>query len=80
MKRVPFPIIKSAKGNDLEAVNFILQHFEGYIARRCLNTYADQYGNRKFFVDEDLRYHAESALLSAIFTFRFQDPPEDFIG
>lgn len=78
MRTVPFSVIAAAKKSDMEAITFIRRHFEGFIASRCLNTCADQYGNTKTLVDEDLRYHAENAMLSAIFTFQFRDPPEDF--
>lgn len=78
MKRVPFSIIAAAKRSDAEAIDFIRRHFEGYIANRCLTTYMDQYGNTKSSVDDDLRYHADIALLSAIFTFQFRDPPSNF--
>ena len=78
MKRVPFSIIAAAKQSDVEAVDFISRHFEGYIANRCLNSYQDQSGNTLSYVDDDLRYHAEIALLSAIFTFQFREPPADF--
>ena len=78
MRIVPFPIIVAAKESDIEAITFIRRHFEGYIASRCRNTYMDQYGSSKPFVDHELRYHAEIAMLSAIFSFQFRAPPEDF--
>lgn len=78
MKRVPFSIIRAAKECDIEAVDFIRRHFEGYIANRCLMTYADENGETRSYVDDDLRYRAETAMLSAIFSFRFMEPPEDF--
>ena len=77
MKTVAFSIIEAAKKYDYEAVEFIRRHFESYIASRCLIPYVDQYGNSKFIVDDELRYHAENAMLSAIFTFQFRDPPVD---
>ena len=79
MKRVPFPIIEAAKQCDTEAVNFIRRHFAGYIVSRSLRHYGDQHGNEKNFLDDELLYHAETAMLSAIFTFRFKDPPDDFM-
>lgn len=79
MKRVPFSIIMAAKGHDAEAVNFIRYHFEGYITSRCLCHRTDEYGNPFSFTDDDLRYRAESAMLSAIFTFQFREPPEGFM-
>lgn len=79
MKQIPFSIIKAAKDYDAEAVNFIRYHFEGYITSRCIFHRTDEYGNPLSFTDDDLRYRAESAMLSAIFTFQFREPPEDFM-
>ena len=78
MRYVPAPIIREAKKYDEEAVDFVLHHFEGYIVNRCLSSYMDEYGNTRTFLDEDLRYSARTALLSAIGTFEFVDPPENF--
>ena len=78
MKRVPFAIIQSAKAFDPEAVMFILQHFEGYIASQCMRTYMDNYDKSHLIVDDDLYYKAEIALFAAIAKFEFQAPPEDF--
>ena len=78
MRRVPFSIIEAAKNCDAEAVDFIRQHFEGYIASRCLCSYTDENGTTRSLVDIDLRYQAETAMLSAIFSFRFREPSDDF--
>ena len=78
MRYVPAPIIREAQKYDEEAVDFVLHHFEGYIVNRCLSSYMDEYGNTRTFLDEDLRYSARAALLSAIGTFEFVDPPEEF--
>lgn len=78
MRSVPFSIIKAAKESDTEAVAFIRRHFDGYIASQCLCYCMDEYGNMRSFVDDDLRYQAETAMLSAIFTFHFKEPPDDF--
>ena len=80
MNRVPFLIIQEAKKYDTEAVEFVFRHFEGYIAKRSLSIYKDEYGNTYSFVDDDLRYQAEIALFSAIAGFRFREPPDDFAG
>lgn len=78
MKRVPFAIIEAAKQCDAEAVEFVRRHFAGYIVNSSLRYYSDQYGNEKAFLDDELHYHAEAAALSAIFTFDFMEPPEDY--
>ena len=80
MNRVPFPIIQEAKKYDIEAIEFVFRHFEGYIANRSLSIHRDEYGNTCSFVDDDLRYQAEIALFSAIAGFRFREPPDDFAG
>jgi len=78
MRRVSFSIIEAAKNCDTEAINLIRQHFEGYIASQCLCRYTDENGDTRSYVDIDLRYQAETAMLSAIFSFRFKEPPDDF--
>ena len=80
MKRVPFTVICAAKQYDPEAVKFVLNHFEGYIAKRCLSACADEEGRIRSLVDEDLRYEAVNALFAAIEGFRFREPPDDFMG
>lgn len=78
MKRIPFSVIKAAKENGSEAVEYIKHHFEGYIASRCLQSYEGEDGQLHTYVDEDLRYLAEIALYAAIFRFQFAEPPEFF--
>ena len=78
MKNVLFHTIKAAKENDIEAAESIRQHFEGYIASRCLRQYEGTDGQIHTYVDEDLKYLAEIALYAAIFRFQFVDPPDDF--
>lgn len=75
MKLLPLSVIRAAKQNDAEAAQIILQHFEGYIASRCMETYTDV---NQTYVDEDLRYLAENAVYAAIFKFQFREPPEGF--
>ena len=78
MKWVPFPIIAAAKEYDTDAVEFIHRHFEGYIVYRSLRKYSDLYGNEKSFLDDERYSEAQAAMLSAIFSFDFLEPPEDY--
>lgn len=78
MKYIPFAVIKAAKENDIEAAEKIKNHFYGYILSRCMRQYRDTQGFMRTYIDEDLRYLAETALYEAIFTFQFKEPPEDF--
>ena len=79
MKLVPFAVIQEAKKFDTEAVEFVFRHFAGFIASKCQRHYTDEYGKERSYVDDDLRYLAEAAMLSAIFKFRFREPPDDFM-
>jgi hypothetical protein len=78
MKWVPFNIIAAAKECDTEAIEFICRHFEGYIVYRSLRKYSDLYGNEKSFLDDERYSEAQTAMLSAIFSFDFREPPEDY--
>lgn len=79
MKRVPFAIIKAAKKFDAEAVEFVFRHFEGFIASQCLINCADEHGDTRSHVDDDLYYQAQIALFRAIAGFQFREPPDDFM-
>lgn len=79
MKRVPFAIIQAAKKFDAEAVEFVFRHFEGFIASQCLIDCADESGNTRSCVDDDLYYQAQIALFRAIAGFQFREPPDEFI-
>ena len=79
MRQVPFSIIQSSKKFDPEAVKFILRHFEGYIARQSSTNYIDKCGNIHSCMDNDLHYQAEITIFKAIASFRFREPPDDFM-
>ena len=74
MRNVPLTTIKAAQACDLDAVNCILKHFEGYMLNRCSMRYRDMNGQYHSYIDEDLRYHAEIGLYAAIFKFRCREP------
>lgn len=78
MKRVPVCIIRAAKESDTDAIKSIIRHFRPHIIFRCLSYRTGADGHDHVFVDADLRDQAISALLSAIFTFHFKSPPDNF--
>ena len=78
MKRVPVCIIRAAKESDTDATKSIIRHFRPHIIFRCLSYCTGADGHDHVFVDADLRDQAISALLSAIFTFHFKSPPDNF--
>ena len=73
-----FPLIDASIKCYAVAFEFIRRHFAGFIVIRSLKLYSDQYGNEKSYLDDELRYYAEIGMLSAIFTFDFIDPPDDY--
>ena len=78
MNQIDFSTIKAAKDNSIAAAEEIQKHFEGYIISKSLRSGEDKDGKPVTIVDEDARYFAETALLAAIFTFQFRDPPDDY--
>ena len=45
---LPFSVIQKAAGGDVEAINAVLKHYEGYIARLSLRELYDEYDNSPF--------------------------------
>ena len=57
---LPFPIIVSAVGGDIEAINLVLKHYEGYITVLATKRSYDKNKNPCLYVDEEsLRYVQE---------------------
>ena len=67
---LPFSIIEKAASGDVEAINAVLKHYEGYIARLSLRELHDDYGNAHLCVDEELRRRLETKLITKLLTFR----------
>ena len=67
---LPFSVIQKAAGGDVEAINAVLKHYEGYKARLSLRELYDEYDNPHLCVDEELRRRLETKLITKILTFR----------
>ena len=67
---LPFSVIQKAVGGDVEALNTVLDHYEGYIARLSLRTLYDEYGNPHLCIDEELQRRLETQLITKVLTFR----------
>ena len=52
----------SAASGDVEAINRILKHYEGYIAVLSTRKLYDEYGNLHYCVDETLRRRLETKI------------------
>ena len=63
-------MIVAASSGDVEAINIVLKHYEGYIAALATCRLYDKYGNSHYCVDENLRRRLETKLITKILTFK----------
>lgn len=75
MRTIPICVLRAAKSWEPEAVEYVRKHFEGYIIAKSQVTYEDCEGRLHSYVDDDLKYCAEIAVLRALTNFKFRDPP-----
>lgn len=66
---LPYATIQSATKGDAEAINTVLRHYEGYIARLSLRPARDSYGCTRLCVDEAMRRRLEIKLITGILEF-----------
>jgi len=66
---IPYPVIVLAAGGDVDAINAVLKHYEGYIAVLSTKQLFDEYGNPHLCVDEGIRRRLETKLITAILNF-----------
>lgn len=67
---LPYAVIQKAAGGNVEAINAVLKHYEGYIAKLSMRELFDEYGNARLCIDEELRRRLETKLITKILTFR----------
>ena len=65
-KLVAFPVIVVASKGDVEAVNQVLQNYEGYIISLSTRTLYDEFGNPHICVDENIRDNDTSGGIRSI--------------
>lgn len=67
---LPYPVIVLAISGNVDAINTVLQHFEGFIAALSTRTMYDENNTPHLYVDEELRHRLETKLISKIPTFK----------
>ena len=67
---LPFDIICEAASGDSIAIEQVINHYSGYIAKLSMRMVYDENGNQHNIVDEDLRRRLKAKLASAILRFR----------
>ena len=67
---LPFDVICQAASGDTIAIEQVINHYSGYIAKLSMRTAYDENGRQHNIVDEDIRRRLEAKLASAILKFR----------
>ena len=64
-----FQMIRAASNGDIEAINAVLKHYEGYIAALSTRKMYDENRQVHYCVDEKLRRRLETKLITKILAF-----------
>ena len=67
---LPMEVIRSASSGDVEAIQKVLKHYEGYIAKLATRKLYDEYGNSYYCVDETLRRRLETKRITKVLDFK----------
>ena len=66
---LPFSVIEAAAGGNVDAINAVLKHYEGYIAALATRRLYDENGVPHLCVDEEKRKMLEIKLITRILDF-----------
>jgi hypothetical protein len=66
---LPFAVIEVAASGDVDAINQVLKHYEGYITALSTRRMFDEGGNPHFVVDAEMRRTLETKLIVKILQF-----------
>jgi hypothetical protein len=66
---IPFHLIETAVSGDVDAINKVLKHYEGYIIALSTRRLFDEDGNTHYFVDSEVRRTLETKLITKILQF-----------
>jgi len=61
-----FDVIQAAANGSAEALNKVIRHYDGYIARLSMRQIYGENGNLRWGVDEAMRRQLENKLIDAI--------------
>lgn len=66
---LPFHIIKAASEGNVEAINEVVDHYEGYIIKLSIRKMYDEFGQIHYCIDETLRRRLETRLITKVLEF-----------
>lgn len=67
---LPYPVIALAAGGNVDAINTVLAHYEGYLIALSTQELYDEYGTPHQCVNDALRRRLETKLITAILAFK----------
>ncbi len=67
---LPFSVIRMAASGNVDAINAVLKHYEGYIAALSTKRLYEDNGNPHLYVDDELKRRLETKLITKILTFK----------
>jgi len=69
---VPYTIMAKAVKGDVDAMNYVLKHFEGYIITLSKQTLYDEFGNAYSHIDPEIRRQLETKLIVSVLKFEIE--------
>jgi hypothetical protein len=66
---LPFDVIEAAVNGDVDAINQVLKHYEGYIIALSTRRLYDEDGRAYMVVDTEIRRTLETKLITKILQF-----------
>lgn len=66
---LPYEVIAAASEGDVEAINWVVNHYYGYITHLSKRRFIDEYGNCHEYIDEEKRQLLMIKLISKAMEF-----------
>ncbi|KOY82831.1 helix-turn-helix domain-containing protein [Lysinibacillus macroides] len=67
---LPYPVIVAATKGESEAMQAVIEHYNGYISSLSMRKLRDERGNTYWGIDEDMRDYLHSKLMESILGFK----------
>jgi len=68
-KRLPYNVIVAATDGDEEAIEKVLNFYDGYISKLSLRPMHDNYGNTYMVTDSELKGRIQTSVMNMILKF-----------
>lgn len=69
-KLLALSVIQAASNGDVEAMNVVVKHYEGYIRKLSVRRLYDEEGQVHYCVDETLKERLEMKLIEKVLSFK----------